>query len=251
LTTYNHEPGLSRSKSLKMAVIAGAALLVLGASALAYAGVSSQHDAAGSAAKAALAAQHPTIGIGVVSGAPAIPVEVPVRFSDADGLGSASITVAYDPKVVTLVDARNGAIAKSQLTWRHDASEGVIVMLLTTSLPDGLSGDGALSVLTLTAKDGAVGQVSPLTVTVKSAVHADGTQATLEAASGTFRNGVPGDVNGDGKVDTSDYDRLASYLVGENVTIVTLNADLNGDGKVTEADAVRLLQQLDGASAKA
>lgn len=249
MTTYDHQPGLSRSKNLKMAAIGGAVLLLVAGGALAYVGVTGQHSKA--AAASVTAPQRASVGIGIVSGAPGVPAEVPVRLTGADALGSASITVTYDPKVVTLTDARNGAVAKSQLTWRHDASQGVIVMLLTTSLPTGLSGEGALAVLTFTAKDGAVGQVSPLTVAVKSAVHADGTQATLDAASGTFRNGVPGDVNGDGKVDASDYDRLARYLVGEDVTIVMLNADLNGDGKVTEADAVRLLQQLDGTNAKA
>lgn len=232
-----------------MAISAGAVLLVLGGAALAYAGIANQHTTA-PAASLARGGQHPIVSIGTVSGAPGLPVEVPVHLSGAQGLGSASLTVTYDPKVVTLSEARNGAIARSQLTWRHDAAAGILVMLLTTSLPTGLSGDGAVAVLTFTAKEGAVGQVSPLALGIKSAVHADGTQAALDPSSGTFRNGVPGDVNGDGKVDTSDYDRLASYLVGDEVTIVALNADLNGDGKVTDADAVRLLQQLDAANSK-
>ena len=40
------------------------------------------------------------------------------------------------------------------------------------------------------------------------------------------------------------YERLAGYLVGDDVQIVPLNADLNGDGKVTDADAILLHQQL-------
>ncbi|HWH08499.1 MAG TPA: dockerin type I repeat-containing protein [Candidatus Thermoplasmatota archaeon] len=136
---------------------------------------------------------------------------------------------------------------QSALTWSHDETTGTLVMLLTTSLPAGATGDHVFAVVTLEAREGSVGDVSPLALTVRGAARAGGEVAGLDATGGSFRNGVPGDVLGDGTVDQADYDRLAAYLVGEDARIVELNADLDGDGKVTDADAVRLHQYLDGA----
>ena len=145
---------------------------------------------------------------------------------------------------------RNGNLAESQLTWRQDATSGTLVLLVTTALQKGVSGESTLAFVTLKAVDGAVGKISPLTIAMRSAVRADGDAITLAASSGSFHNGVPGDVNGDGKVDKDDYERLAGYLVGDDVQIVQLNADLNSDGKVTDADAILLHQQLAAGEAK-
>jgi hypothetical protein len=246
MTSFNLDPGhTSRSNSLKWVGLGAALLLIAGGGAAAYASYASHSTGGGSAA--ATAAATPALALGTVSGAPGVPTDVPVRLVAGSGVGSVSFTITYDPKVVTVSDARPDPATKAQLTWHHDAAQGMIVMLLTSPLSTGLSGDATLAILTMTAVDGAVGQVSPLTLHVRSAVHADGKDATLDATSGSFRNGVPGDVNGDGKVDATDYLRLASYLVGDETQIVALNADLNGDGKVTEADAVLLLQQLNKA----
>jgi hypothetical protein len=56
---------------------------------------------------------------------------------------------------------------------------------------------------------------------------------------------IPGDVNGDGRVDASDYDALRLYIVGRSVEgFVSEAADLNGDGKVNAQDLVLLIQLL-------
>ena len=49
---------------------------------------------------------------------------------------------------------------------------------------------------------------------------------------------LPGDVNGDGKVNTADVSLLAKYVKahGQGVTIVPGSGDVNGDGKVNTAD---------------
>ena len=49
---------------------------------------------------------------------------------------------------------------------------------------------------------------------------------------------LPGDVNGDGKVNTADVSLLAKYVKahGEGVSIVPGSGDVNGDGKVNTAD---------------
>lgn len=56
--------------------------------------------------------------------------------------------------------------------------------------------------------------------------------------------GVPGDVNGDGAVDSRDAIRLSKYLAKMDVEIVLLNADVTGDGKVNTQDLIRLKKYL-------
>lgn len=52
---------------------------------------------------------------------------------------------------------------------------------------------------------------------------------------------IPGDVNGDGEVDTLDYEALKLYIVGKPVEgFVPEAADLNTDGKVNAQDLVLL-----------
>ena len=51
---------------------------------------------------------------------------------------------------------------------------------------------------------------------------------------------LPGDINGDGRVNNKDVTRLVRYLKGEEVEVVEFNLDTNGDGKVNNKDLTRL-----------
>ena len=57
---------------------------------------------------------------------------------------------------------------------------------------------------------------------------------------------LPGDVNGDGKVNNKDVNRLLQYLAGDDVAVVMFACDVNGDGKINNKDVNRLLQYLAG-----
>ena len=57
---------------------------------------------------------------------------------------------------------------------------------------------------------------------------------------------LPGDVNGDGKVNNKDVNRLMSYLAGDDVAVVLFACDVNGDGKINNKDVNRLLSYLAG-----
>lgn len=57
---------------------------------------------------------------------------------------------------------------------------------------------------------------------------------------------IPGDINGDKKVDKYDVSLLQQYLNQCDVTIRTDNADVNGDGKINMKDIVLLQQFLNG-----
>ena len=56
---------------------------------------------------------------------------------------------------------------------------------------------------------------------------------------------LPGDINGDGKVNIFDVIRLLKHVTGENVEIYA-NPDVNGEGKVNIFDVIRLLKYVTG-----
>lgn len=57
---------------------------------------------------------------------------------------------------------------------------------------------------------------------------------------------VPGDVNGEGKLDGRDLLRLARYLAGGSVSIDEAAADVTGDGKIDGRDLLRIARYLAG-----
>lgn len=247
MTSMYHQPQLSRWAGWKIAAAAVVALLLVAVGALAFAAYAIEGTPVWSSEKTSPPRAAPGLALATVSGAPGTAVDVPIRLSNAPALGSAAVSLTYDPAVVRVTDVRNGDVPQSTLTWTRDATTGAILMLLTTSHAKGGAGDHIFATLTLEAAEGAAGATSALALQVRGAASTDGEAANVQATSGTFRNGVPGDVLGDGVVDWMDYGRLASYLVGEDVQIIALNADLDEDGAVTFADAMRLHQYLDGA----
>lgn len=57
---------------------------------------------------------------------------------------------------------------------------------------------------------------------------------------------LPGDVTGDGKINSNDYNRLKSYIKGKTSYICKDNADVNSSGTITTKDLSLLKQYLDG-----
>lgn len=241
-TTYT-EPRHSRIGNRRLVTIVGIAiLLALGAGAA----VTFWPSGGFGATTEPAGASDLTFTIGTISGASGAPVQAPIRVSGADGLGSATLKLTYDATVVKVASVAKGDLADSTLTYHHEPSTGSLAMLLTTPRASGIEGSGVYAVVTLEAVEGAMGKSAPLTLAVASAASSEASAIEATATSGSFRNGVPGDVSGNGVVDAQDYDLLSRYLVGEPVTILALNADLDGDGKVTDLDALKLHQQLSG-----
>ncbi len=70
-----------------------------------------------------------------------------------------------------------------------------------------------------------------------------GSITTAQASSATP---TPGDINGDGNVNTKDLTRLLKFVSGEDVEVVAVTLDTNGDGNVNTKDLSRLMGYLSG-----
>jgi len=55
---------------------------------------------------------------------------------------------------------------------------------------------------------------------------------------------LPGDINGDGSVNTKDLTRLLRYINHEDVECTEKALDVNGDGRVNSKDLTRLLKYI-------
>ena len=67
-----------------------------------------------------------------------------------------------------------------------------------------------------------------------------------ENGSVTVYNYIPGDINGDGKVNNKDGTSLLRYLAGWEIDVVDDALDTDGNGSVSNKDGTRLLQYLAG-----
>ena len=92
-----------------------------------------------------------------------------------------------------------------------------------------------------------------LSKTATTADYAPGASYTEDADATLYavweQNGadhIPGDVNGDGKVNTKDFITLMKYLAGEDIYCVPGSTDINGDGKVNTKDFITLMKYLAG-----
>ena len=71
-------------------------------------------------------------------------------------------------------------------------------------------------------------------------VKADYSFSVIEPAS----DGLPGDVNMDGKVNNKDVTRLMKYIKYKNVEVDMKAIDVNGDGKSNNKDVTRLMKYI-------
>ena len=55
---------------------------------------------------------------------------------------------------------------------------------------------------------------------------------------------VPGDITGDGKVNSKDLNRLMKYLADDSTEVVASALDITGDGKINSKDLNRLMKYL-------
>ena len=108
----------------------------------------------------------------------------------------------------------------------------------------GTSGTGSVAMVPFRAI-GAVGSRTPLTLAVTSLEDPQGKKLAVALVHGEIvvvgpDGFLPGDANGDGKVDTRDA--MEALRMSVKLIPTKLRLDMNGDGEVTARDAVMILQ---------
>ncbi len=161
---------------------------------------------------------------------------VVVEVTTSDIATNGTMQVTYDPAAMTLLD-----INSSRTAFATRVENGVVTIAFAEAAA--LAADTVVATLVFeVVEDG------EHTVTVKHDELNNGTSDLVEEVTlgGTAPEFILGDVNGDGKVDTTDAKLIMQYdlkLVGDSDLELSV-ADVNGDGKVDTTDA-KLIMQLD------
>jgi hypothetical protein len=176
-------------------------------------------------------------------------VTVVLHVDNATNLWSWKIQVTWDPTYLTMVaDPREGSFLAAGngffLFTPYVHTPGALNEITDSRLTnDTVTGNGDLATFTFTKTQTGYNSTAFTGVTVTAVAMQDnlGNYATPMVVSGNMTTTIPGDINGDGKVNLSDLVTLAvAYGSTPGSPKWKPTADLSGNGKVDLADLVLL-----------
>ncbi len=186
--------------------------------------------------------QVPMLTVAQASAQPGQKVRLEITLTDNPGLCGLNFQIDYDQSRLTLEDFDCTSETFALGDWTVGIGEGEKALWLQ---PDETDKNGVVLTLDFRiAQDAPQGEI-PVTLTEASGVNAQAELVAVGTSAGSVQVtvGIPGDVNGDGRITSADLLRLRRYLAGQNIPVETGNADLNADGKIDLMDLM-LLQKL-------
>ncbi len=182
--------------------------------------------------------------------------QVAIDISNNPGIISAVLDIVYDKDVLELVKAEAGSfndttISNDEEVPNYNFSEDFSRINWVDALAtENITTDGIFAILTFRVKDGVAAGETSISIEFDEDNVFDkdmnNVDFVVEGATITIKDGLPGDVNGDGNVDNKDYALLMQHLNGWDVEIDLGVADVNGDGNVDNKDYALLMQYLNG-----
>ena len=166
-------------------------------------------------------------------------VTVDISLKDNPGVSAITLAIAYDTDKLELVSYEDGG-----LTGWFVAKKAV----WTSSGADS-SYNGVILSLTFKVKEGVEDGTIPVTVSYSSGDIGNNDEESLfpsvVAGGVTVFSVIPGDINGDGNVNSLDLIRLKKYIADDTTELVG-SGDVNGDGNVNSLDLIRLKKYIAG-----
>ena len=186
----------------------------------------------------------PTIVIGEVSGKPGETVEVPVVLKNNPGIEGVTLGFEYDNTVLQLVEIKENKdlfpgtwMKNTGVTWAsssgNNASDGTFLTLVFEISEEA---DEGKTNVTVVYEEGDI-----------SDENMEDVNFVIDSGEISIVIRIPGDVNGDGKVNTKDFLTIMKYLAGDtSVSVVQGSIDVNNDGKENTKDFLTLMKYLAG-----
>ncbi len=183
----------------------------------------------------------PTITVATVDSGAGKEVTIGIGIENNPGINGLSFKINYDKSKLSLTGYEDGTLSG----WIVGVGAGEKAVWSNTS---NSSVKGEVLKLKFTVLDSADEGTAKVEIIDLMACNDEDREIEFNIISGcvNIKNRLPGDVNGDGKVNIFDVTRLERYLAGFNVEINENNANINGDGKVNLFDLTRLKRYLAG-----
>lgn len=174
-------------------------------------------------------------------------VDVDIVMSNNPGIASVSLNVGYDSDILTVENITfnsdmGGTTQTSQLT----KNPAKIIWISSTS---NYNGDATVATITFRVNADITDNVATnveLTYDPDDIYNIAEDNIECDIVNGVVNvvAAVPGDINGDTKVNNKDVTRLLQYLAQWDVFVNAPTLDTNGDSKVNNKDVTRLMQYL-------
>ncbi len=201
----------------------------------------------------------PKIAIADIKTIPGKEIQVTVDLANNKGFVDLGIEVGYNSDVMTLtgITANSGVGATFTSAQSYTANP----YNFGWSGISNITYNGNLATLTFTVAENASDGVYPITVDYykgRNRDYKDGEDVNYDendkAVGFVYISGnvivasyIPGDINGDEKVNNKDATQLLRYLAGWSLSDITSDAlDVDGSGSVNNKDATHLLRYLAG-----
>ena len=176
-------------------------------------------------------------------------INVDIAIENNPAITSLKIKVNYPSNVLTLTSVAYKDLFSSRATGTNRLESPFTISWFSSGSVDETA-NGVLATLTFTVAQNAAEDIYPITLTYDPDdvfdSNFDNKEFTVVNGEIIVSNSIPGDVNGDRKINMKDIVLLQQYLNGWNVTIDMLAANVNGDTNVSMKDIVLLQQYLNG-----
>ena len=186
-------------------------------------------------------------------------VQVRLMLDENPGFANLSLVIGYDADVMTLTKVEN-KVSGTEYTGSQTLTADPY-MLTWNSGTQNCTASGTLAILTFQIKNTAAYGMYPISVsfykglqgTYKDGVNVNYDQSrnalplVYVGSSAEIRSYIPGDISGDGRVDSRDVLNLLRHLSGwKGITVVEEALDVNGDRESDFRDVTALLQYIAG-----
>ena len=153
-------------------------------------------------------------------------VDLRISLAGNTGLDSLTLDLKYDSSALLMYEICDTGLLKGAHHGYNEEAEG-----FRLCWTEGGSADGPIAIITFMVTGNAEAGSYVVTALSEDVSVIEGFVKVCED--------TPGDVTGDGVLDTEDAEAISEYAAGWSETEVTLDSgDINGDGKVNLLDAI-------------
>lgn len=186
--------------------------------------------------------------IGETAGMPGEDVKVEINLNNNPGIASLKFDVLYDD-VLTLKTVTFNSAFGAYITAPEPYKNPQTISMISPMQEIDVNGNVATLTFTISeeAKDGYVAEIDAV-YDEDNLFDGDYNNVALSVEKGkvSIYEGIPGDINADGKVNNKDAVLLFRYIAGWNVDVDEEALDVTGDDKVTNKDAIELFRYVAG-----